>query len=139
MRTFLARWAPLILAVLLVVARPVVDSLAATITGTSPWEIVRPTGLASTTDWELETIPGWVAQVEICHEGTSGTLLVGNYDETGTVAPTTDDYKTLNVGDCTTLPTTLANGRGKDSHWVIPLASTTATQRYSFTMTETAE
>lgn len=134
----LRRWA-LLAVLLLVVALSVGRAVAATaLGGTSPWAIDR-VALGSTTDWDVYTAPGWAAQVLIRNAHSSGTLYVGRYDEIGTFAGASDEYITLPAGATLTLPLTLANGRGDDTHRAIPLASSTSSLPVELVYVETAQ
>lgn len=109
-----------------------------TLGGTDPWAIDR-VALSSTTDWVLYTVPGWATQIMIRNADSSASLYVGRYDETGTFASASDNYFTLKAGESLTLPLTPDNGRGKSDHWVVPLASSTASHAVEIVIVESPE
>lgn len=111
---------------------------ATTLGGTRPVAVQRE-ALPSTTDWEGYTVPGWVRQLLVCNAHASGTLLVGDRAETGTVVSATDEYKTVPAGGCLLLPISPGQQQAPATHLTIPLASTTASLPVEFVLTETAE
>lgn len=103
-----------------------------------PWFVER-VAVASTTDWDLWTAPSWTRQVVIRNAHASAALYVGNYDETGAFVSGSDDYVTLPAGAAIVLPLTPGAGQTQADHYVIPLASSTASHPVEIVLVETPE
>lgn len=123
---------------LLALSLPAPAEAATTLGGTRPLAVQRET-LPSTTDWEGYTVPGWVRQLLVCNAHASGTLLVGDRAETGTVVTATDEYKTVPPGACLRIPISPGQQQAPATHLTIPLASSTASLPVEFVLTETSE